>query len=140
MRFIIDTCIWLDFFQDRLDYSGKPIGKYAADFIMAAIAKKHTIFIADAIIFELANKNRDISFAFFGMEKVLTKIFTSKKDSCEARKLSIKRNLPRVDCLIAIHARNYDAIAITRDKHLLYDLADICQAQKPEYFIFDQIS
>ena len=65
------------------------------------------------------------------MAKVLIKIDISKAEFIEAKALSSKRNLPFVDCLNAIQARNHKAIMITRDKHFFENLTDITPAKKP---------
>ena len=66
------------------------------------------------------------------MNKVLIKIDITKEEHLEAKKLSKERNIPYVDCLNAIHARNHKAIMISQDEHYIEGLSDITKTVKPE--------
>ena len=63
---------------------------------------------------------------------VLSKIDILKTEFLEAKQLSEKRNLPFIDCLNAIQARNHNAILVTRDEHYFKNLRDITLAVRPE--------
>ncbi len=67
--------------------------------------------------------------------KILIKISPTKEEILEAKKLSITRNIPFIDCLNAIQARNHEAILVTRDKHFFINLKDIVKVYTPEEII-----
>ncbi|MBW2995064.1 PIN domain-containing protein [Candidatus Woesearchaeota archaeon] len=134
MKYFIDTCIWRDFYEDRLSRTRKPIGKYAGNFIMRIIENKDTIIFSYSIIWELkrfySEEQINEILNFFKITRILEKIETTIEEKKEARIISQERNLPFVDCLIAIQARNHNALLVSRDKH--YDkLRDIAKTVKP---------
>jgi predicted nucleic acid-binding protein len=61
-----------------------------------------------------------------------TVIKIKEEEYIEAKNLAENRNLPFVDCLIAIEARNHNAIIISQDKHF-ERLTDIAKTIKPQY-------
>ena len=66
--------------------------------------------------------------------KIIDKIFATKEQRDEARKIAEERNLPSGDVLHAILARDNNFILVTRDKHFR-ELEDITKHYKPEEFI-----
>jgi hypothetical protein len=62
----------------------------------------------------------------------LTRIEITGEEDVESRKLSMKRKIPVLDCLNAIHARNYKALLVSQDKHIIHGLADIAKSTRPE--------
>ncbi len=52
-KYILDTCIWRDFYEDRFSKSGKPFGKYATDLFMKILKNKDNIFFSESLIREL---------------------------------------------------------------------------------------
>lgn len=136
IKYLVDTCIWRDFHEERFSRNGKPIGMYAAQFIIRAIKEKSIFIISDLIIEEL-NKGYeqneiDEIFRILYLNKMIIRIETTKSEHLEARKLSEERNLPLGDCLNAVQARSHDALLITRDMHYFNSLSDITKAKRPE--------
>jgi predicted nucleic acid-binding protein len=113
--YVIDTCIWRDFYEDRVSKSGRPLGKYATGLFMKILKEKSKIFFSESLIWELHKDypkqeiNDILNILFLG--KVLVKIEIKKEEHLEAKKLSQEREIPYVDCLNAIHARNYNGVA-----------------------------
>ena len=66
------------------------------------------------------------------LSKILKRIEITKKEHLEAKKLSRERNIPFLDCLNAIQARNYKAIMISQDNHYFEKLSDITKTIKPQ--------
>lgn len=66
------------------------------------------------------------------LNKVLVKIEITKEEYSEAKKLAQERNLPFVDCLNAVHARDHGAVLVSQDEHYLKCLSDISKTVKPE--------
>ena len=135
-KYFLDTCIWRDFYEDRFGQRGRPLGKYAADLFMKIMKKKDQILFSKSLVMELKidygeQEIMDMLNILF-MSKILTKVEITKEEYVEAKELSQKRNLPFVDCLNAVQARNHEAVMVSQDKHFLEDLKDIIQAVKPE--------
>lgn len=135
-RYLIDTCIWRDFYENRFSKTNKPIGKYAADLFMKILKQKHTILFSKALVWELKkdyNKKaiNDMLNLLF-MNKTLKRIEITKEEYKEGKILSEERDIPFIDCLNAIQARNHKATMVSRDQHFIDDLSDITKPVKPE--------
>ena len=137
--YLIDTCVWRDFYQDRVSKSGNPLGKYANDFFIKIITKGDKVIFSEALVNELRIRfnEREINsmLNLLFMNKILVRIETTKEELIEAKKISEERTLPKIDCLNAIQARNHKAILISQDKHLLINLKDIAKVKKPQDLI-----
>lgn len=135
-RFIVDTCIFRDFYENRKGYIGETLGQFASEFFAKVIARKCTILFSDELIRELAiyYDMSDVNdmLNFFFATNVLVRIEVKIEERLEANKLSHERNLPMIDCLNAILARNYHAILISQDRHILKDLKDITKSARPQ--------
>jgi len=64
--------------------------------------------------------------------KILIKIIITKEELDESKYLSKERKIPFVDCLLAVQARNHNAVLITQDKHILNNLKDKAKSIKPQ--------
>jgi len=136
MKYIIDSCIWRDFYEDRVSRSGRPLGKYAFDLFVKIFSRHDAILFSEALTGELAR--------YYPEEKViemlnlvmhigtLTRIDITEKEHTESRELSVKRKIPRVDCLNAVHARNHGALLVSQDRHIIHELSDIAKSIRPE--------
>lgn len=134
--YLIDTCIWRDFYEDRISKAGNPLGKYATNLFMKIIKHKNQIIFSEALVWELKkdydeNEVNDMLNLLF-INKVLVKIEITNREYLEAKRLVQERNLPFVDCLNAIQARNHNAVLVSRDEHFTKFLSDIAKIVKPE--------
>ncbi len=133
---LIDTCIWRDFHENRFGKSGRPIGKYAADLFMNILKNKDNILFSIALVWELKKDydEKDINdmLNLLFINKTLLRIDITKEEYKEAKKLSEERNIPFIDCLNAIQARNHKAIMVSRDEHFINNLSDIIKPVRPE--------
>ena len=135
-KYLIDTCIWRDFYENRFSKSNKPIGKYASDLFMKILKNNDGILFSISLIWELKKDyveeeiNNMLNFLF--MNNILIRLDITNEEYKEARKISDKKNIPFVDCLNAIHARNHKAIMISRDVHFIKDLSHVVKTVKPE--------
>jgi len=106
---------------------------------MKILKRKDKIIFSEGLFRELnagySRKEVDDMLAIFIACKILKKIDMTESESVEAEKLSKERNVPFMDCLNAVQARNHNAILITRDKHFFINLKDIVAALKPEEII-----
>lgn len=135
-KYFIDTCIWRDFYEDRFSKSGRPLGKSATNLFMKILKRKDKILFSESLIWELKKDydeqeiNDMLNLLF--INDVLARIDITKEEHLEAKKLSQEREIPYVDCLNAIQARNHKAIMISQDTHYIEYLADIIKTIKPE--------
>jgi len=134
--YLLDTCIWRDFYENRFSKMGRPLGKYATELFMRILKNKDKILFSEALFLELKRDYgqediKDMLNLLF-LNKTLVKIEITKEEYLEAKNLSQKRNIPFIDCLNAIQARNHKAIMVSQDDHYFKDLADITKSIKPE--------
>ena len=135
-RYFIDTSIWIDFYEDRIGYNDEPLGEYAFKLLAKIKAKESRIVISDFLIRELETQYsvEQINGIFKPFEKLIDKIFVTKKQKDEAIKISLERKIPKGDALHAIVARDDKLVLITRDNHFRM-LQDISKHYKPEELI-----
>lgn len=138
-RFFLDTCIWRDFYENRSSKAGKPLGKYATELFMKILDKQYKILYSETLLWELnkdynKNETKDM-LNFLLICKVLVKVEIKKTEFLEAKKLAKERNIPFVDCINAIQARNHKAIMVSQDKHFFENLSDIVKTARPEEII-----
>ncbi len=135
-KYILDTCIWRDFYEDRFSKSGAPFGKYATDLFMKILKNKDNIFFSESLLRELkrdyGEENINDMLNLLVFNKILIRIDITKEEHSEAKKLAEERDVPFVDALNAVHARNYKAIMVSTDPHFFKDLSDIVKPVRPE--------
>ncbi len=135
-KYLFDTCIWRDYYENRLSTSQRPLGEYAAELFMKILVKKEVILFSEALLWELKKDYEEDEINdmlnLLVMNKVLIKIEITKEEYTEGGRLAEERNLPFVDCLFAVQARNHQATLITQDKHFFENLCDIKKPERPE--------
>jgi predicted nucleic acid-binding protein len=117
MRFYIDTCIWIDFIEDREGFNDEPIGEYAHKLLAHLRRCKYVIIIND-FLFEELN-------AYYDENEIMTLLSFFKTKNCsislkqkeEAEELSDNISIPYGDALHAVLARDNGTVLVTRDKH-----------------------
>jgi len=136
MKFYLDTAIWLDVYEDRIDRNGKPLGEYGSRLLYRIVEERHELVLSDITYLELKNKLSDeqINGMLAPFSQHITIINTNKKQNEESKKIGKERHVPKGDALHAILARDHSLELITRDKHFLA-LSDICPHNKPEDII-----
>lgn len=135
-KYLLDTCIWRDFYENRISKIGRPLGIYASNLIRKILKNKDEIFYSDSLIWELKRRYseeeiKDLLNILF-LTKTLVKIEIKKEEHLEARKLAQERTIPYVDCLNAVHARNHNATLVSQDPHIIKQLNDIAAVVRPE--------
>src|SRR3989338_2570093 len=137
--YLLDTCIWRDFYENRFSKIGRPLGEYATRLFMKILKDKDKILFSKALILELkrdyGEKDVNDMLNLLFLNKTLERIEIIKEEHLEAKKLSQERNIPYIDCLNAIHARNHKAMMISQDDHYFKNLIDITKTIKPENII-----
>ena len=135
-KYLIDTCVWRDFYEDRVSKSERHLGKYATEFFLKVITKKDKIIFSESLIWELKKycEEKEVidMLNLLFLNKTLIRIDITKEEHVEAKKLSQQRKIPIMDCLNAVQARNHKATLITQDKHILENLSDIISSKRPE--------
>ena len=119
MKYYVDTCVWIDFIEDRTD----------SDFFIKCIENNDTIIYSYPLEKELLkyihNTKLKILYTLFLSKGLIEIISVTEASKSEAFNLSNERKIPFADALHAVLARDNNAILITRDKHFL-KLLDIC--------------
>ena len=134
VKYYFDTCIWRDFYEERFSKSGRSLGKVAERLFWKVLKNKDKILFSETLIWELkkafgVEEINDMLNLLF-VNNVLVRIEILKEEISEAKKLSKERNLPLVDCLNAVQARNHNAILISQDNYY-FQLSDIVNFVKP---------
>ncbi|HLC80286.1 MAG TPA: PIN domain-containing protein [Candidatus Nanoarchaeia archaeon] len=135
-KYYVDTSIWMDLLEDREGYNKEPLGDYALKLFAMIKAKKHKLAVSDLLIRELESNYsvEEINGMVLPFQKIMEKVFVTKEQRDEAKKIAEERNLPPGDVLHAIVARDNKYIMVTRDKHFK-ELGDIIKHYKPEEII-----
>lgn len=135
-KYLIDTSIWVDFYDDRKGFKNEPLGDYALKLLIQLKTKKSIIAITDMLVreLELNYSIAEINGIFKLFEKTSEKIISTENQRKEAEKIAIERNVPKGDALHAIMARDSSLILVSRDKHFR-ELTDISKSFKPEELI-----
>lgn len=133
-KYWFDT--WRDFYEDRFSKVGNPLGQYATNAFMKVMKNKDLILFSESLVRELKKDydEKDINdmLNVLFLSRILISIPITKEEHFEAKSLSQKRNLPYIDCLNAVQARNNKAIMVSQDLHLTKDLIDIVKVIKPQ--------
>jgi len=135
MKFYVDTSIWRDYYEDRVD-NLRPLGEFAFNFFKFCKLNDYKIIISKFVVDELKScYPEQIIKEIFGMMEnycLLETVETSIEYLDKARKLkSNYREVSFLDIVHAIIARENGAVLVTRDKHFIL-LKDIVISKKPE--------
>jgi predicted nucleic acid-binding protein len=137
-RYLLDTCIWRDFYENRFSRTGRALGDHAAELFLKILRDKDVVVFTDVTLRELNNdydekKIQDMLGVLF-VAGLLEKVEISGEEYSEAKKIGLERNLPKGDALTAVVARDNDAIVVSQDRHF-QSLTDISEFQRPEELI-----
>ncbi len=138
-RYLLDSCIWRDFYEDRVSLKGNPLGRYAARLFARIIKEKSKVLYSNVLLKELSDyaEKKDVNdmLGVLYVTGILEKVEISEKEMSEAIKLAQKKNVPVGDCLQVILARNNNATVITQDKHFFNELSGIVKVVRPQEII-----
>ena len=135
-KYYFDTSIWLDFLENR-DEPNFPKGAWAKKLIKKMINENGKIIISEAIkneMVEMGHSKYEIEELFKPFRNNLVNVYSNKKQYGKAKDLKNKGNVPFLDALHAILARDSRAVLVTRDAHFK-KLLDITKYKKPEELI-----
>ncbi len=135
-RYLVDTCIWIDLYEDRVGYNGEPLGEYAWQFVKKIKAADDRVVVTNFGLKELERRCtlEQINGLFAMLRIPIDTVSVDKKQWNEASLLSQERNLSRGDAIHAIVARDNALTLVTRDNHFKL-LTDISIFYKPEELI-----
>ena len=137
-RYYIDTCVWRDYYEDRVGPGGRPLGEHATRMLIRIIGNKEIIILSDVVMRELKGfySSDEIELMLGTILKVgkVIKIEVKTEETTEASILSKSRRLPILDAMHAIIARNNNAVLISQDKHF-QNLKDIVKVIRPDELI-----
>ena len=137
MKYLLDTCIWRDFYEDRFGPRGRPLGSYASKLFLSILKRGDEILFSLSITKELSwdAGHIDEFLGFVSALGILRFVETSDAQVGEAVQLSRERRIPFVDCLNAVQSRDEKAVLISQDKHILRDLSDVAETKSPQEII-----
>ncbi len=135
-KYYVDTCIWIDLYEDRKGYNGELLGKFAAKFLFSLLKKQQVLIISKLLIKELKKyyAEEQIEGMFRPFTRIIEKMFITKQQADEAKQIAEERKIPAGDALHAILARDYALILVTRDNDFK-KMEDIAKYHKPEELI-----
>jgi predicted nucleic acid-binding protein len=118
-RFYVDTCIWIDYFEDRKD-NLKPLGDFAFYFLKKQFEERNKIIVSTMVEKELETTGyREIAeITFNEYSEIIEKIVPSGKEISKATILARKiNNIPLQDILHAVICIQRNFVLVSRDKH-----------------------
>ncbi|MFT4310732.1 MAG: PIN domain-containing protein [Candidatus Woesearchaeota archaeon] len=137
--YYLDTCIWRDYYENRIGYNGYTYGEYASTLLLTIIYRKGTIILSDCVIFELKKAYCDevIEQMFTLLHRlcILKKVLCTKKDWLEAFELSQQKEVGTSDTLHAILARNNKALLVTQNIKDFKHFSDMIMVKRPQDII-----
>ena len=101
-KYLIDTSIWVDLYEDRKSYQNEPLGDFAFKLFSMIKAKQNKIVITDLTIRELETNYsmEEINGMMKLFEDILEKLVASKEQRYEAKKLADeKKSLKEMPCM-----------------------------------------
>lgn len=131
-RLYLDTCAWVDCFENRTD-KFRPIGEWTFALLRMSIENDDALLISDFVEFELTRlyKEKELHRLLQPYRAFLTAVIVTSRQRNEAAAVAKTREVPFGDALHAIIARDEQAILVTRDRHF-EKLQDIVKWRKPE--------
>ncbi len=89
-RFLVDTCIWVDSYENRKGYHEEPLGDFAYKLFCNIKANEDKIIITDLTIkeLEMTYSIEQIKGMIKPFEKIIEKVISSKKQREEAKKIA----------------------------------------------------
>ena len=135
-KYYLDTSIWLDLFENRNE-PNLPKGDFAKGIMNKIIKEDCKIIYSDAVkdeMIELGYNEQEAENLLGPLKACLVFVEFTKKQFGKAKDLSAKRDVPLLDAMHALIARDNKCIMVTRDAHF-NRLSDIIKPKKPEDII-----
>ena len=130
-KYYIDTCIWIDYYENRSD-SFRPLGEWAHAFFMNVNRKKEIILYSELVEDELSKQYSSETIKnILNIANRIQKVPVNNSIMKLAITIKYQRNIPKADAIHASCAKKHDAILISRDKHFIA-VQDLIKCLKPE--------
>ena len=115
-RYYIDTCIWRDYFENRVDRF-RPLGEWAHRMLNQSLENKDTILCSEMVKLELEEyfKEEDIKRIFEPYSNIIAEIEIDPDIMSIAR--GLRKELSHGDSIHAAVAIAHSAVLVTRDRH-----------------------
>ena len=118
MKYYVDACVWLDYFEDRKD-NLKPLGDFAFQFFKKCLKKHDKILFSKMVVFELKNNGLDFFQVSKDFDLIIEEVFPSKNDLNKIKQFSVEKQIPFGDAFHYILSKTNNAVLVSRDSHLL---------------------
>lgn len=138
MNYYVDSCIWIDYFENRTD-GLKPLGEFAFQFFKMCKLTKSKIYFSNLVYAELVGylSKEKINILLNDFSKILIFFEYSNTQIASAKKLSNQLDsIHFSDSLHAVIAKNNGCVLVTRDNHF-NELYFFVKIVKPEEVFFD---
>jgi predicted nucleic acid-binding protein len=134
MKFYVDTCVWLDYLQERKGFNDEDLGGFASVFFKEVILKKHFIVVSKHLVYELSKFYNEVIDLFKILEKlkILIVVDVLREDILFAKNLSLERNVSCADSLHAILANKENAVLVTQNIKDFIKFKDFLIFKKPQ--------
>jgi predicted nucleic acid-binding protein len=119
MDYYVDSCIWIDLFEDRTD-GLRPLGEFAFCFFKKCLSSKSKIYFSELVFEELSNyiSKKEIENIIKDYSEIVIFVNYSDEQKSFAKKLTKRVNsIHFSDALHAVIAKKYNCVLITRDNH-----------------------
>ncbi len=136
MNYYVDSCIWIDYFENRSD-GLKPLGEFASLFFNKCAKENHKIFFSNLVFEELSKyiSEIEINNLIYNFSNIIILVNYSNKHILKAKNLIKEYNqLHFSDALHIVVAKENKCIVITRDNHF-FNLNELIEVSNPEEII-----
>jgi len=135
-RYLIDTAIWIDLYEDRKGYNDEPLGEYASKLISFIRSTSSKIILTELILKELETRLslEQVNGLFLILHGHIETSSITSEQRAEANRLAEERQVPPSDAAHAITARDTGSILVSRDRHFRI-LEDVTPCYRPEDLI-----
>jgi len=133
MKYYIDTCIWIDLYENRED-NFRPLGEFALQFL-SYLNCEDVIFYSKLTLKELRKKYSDKAIAsiFEIVKDNLVFIEFLEEDFVNSKIILSSGLVHYSDAMHIALARRVSAVLVTRDKEIL--ISGLIDSHKPEELI-----
>jgi predicted nucleic acid-binding protein len=118
-RFYVDTCIWRDYLENRVDRF-RPLGEWAFEFFKRLVKNSDLLIFSDVVREELLQNMTDLEVEDM-LEIVPLKlrqyVQANNVDSSMAKRIATFHNIHFSDSLHLAIAIRTDSVLVTRDRH-----------------------
>ncbi len=137
-KYYLDTCVWRDFYENRVSRDGRLLGICAKKLIKKIIHDNDIILYSDLIEKELLKEYTEQELCdkldALILLDILHKVHLNELTRIKSRTIKNKYKIPLADAAHAILAKENKALLVTQDKHLL-KLKNILKVSKPDDLI-----